>query len=266
MLQAIGLTHDLGHPPFGHGGEVALNYCMRNNGGFEGNGHTLRILARKETFSKKDGSDLTRRSLLGVLKYPAPYSKVRNPALEARLDESRTSIRVIDRKASKPPKCYLDTENDVVDWILQPLSDADRDLFQTVKPREGEHGKPIHKSFDCSIMDLADDIAYGVHDLEDAIALGLISPQEFKAHVTDDHCASFLDYLKRKYPDESANDVYGAFVRSLFGSGDQRKHFINRMVAHLMMNISIVTIDGFAEPLLRYRVEMDSRCPSSCRR
>jgi dGTPase len=44
MIQAIGATHDLGHPPFGHGGEVALHYGMRENGGFEGNGQTLRIL------------------------------------------------------------------------------------------------------------------------------------------------------------------------------------------------------------------------------
>jgi dGTP triphosphohydrolase len=43
MIQAVGATHDLGHPPFSHGGEVALNYCMRENGGFEGNGQTLRI-------------------------------------------------------------------------------------------------------------------------------------------------------------------------------------------------------------------------------
>lgn len=45
-IHSIGCTHDFGHPPFGHGGEIALNYCMRGAGGFEGNGQTLRILAR----------------------------------------------------------------------------------------------------------------------------------------------------------------------------------------------------------------------------
>src|ERR1700743_982826 len=50
LIQAVGFSHDLGHPPFGHGGEVALNYCMRDSGGFEGNGHTLRILSRVENF------------------------------------------------------------------------------------------------------------------------------------------------------------------------------------------------------------------------
>src|ERR1700722_1534280 len=60
LIQAAGFCHDLGHPPFGHGGEVALNYCMRNTGGFEGNGQTLRILSKLENFSKQHGSDLTR--------------------------------------------------------------------------------------------------------------------------------------------------------------------------------------------------------------
>ena len=75
LIQALGFTHDLGHAPFGHGGEVALNYCMRDVGGFEGNAYTLRILARLEHYSERDGANLTRRSLLGVLKYPAKYRR-----------------------------------------------------------------------------------------------------------------------------------------------------------------------------------------------
>lgn len=70
---------DLGHPPFGHGGEVALNYCRREAGGFEGNGQTLRLLARLESFSAKAGANLSRRAMLGVLKYPAPRQLCRTP-------------------------------------------------------------------------------------------------------------------------------------------------------------------------------------------
>src|SRR5689334_12956067 len=62
LIQAISLTHDLGHPPFGHGGEIALNYCMRNHGGFEGNGQTLRVASRLEHFSVTTGI-----TLLGAL-------------------------------------------------------------------------------------------------------------------------------------------------------------------------------------------------------
>lgn len=108
ILQAIGNTHDLGHPPFGHGGEVALNYCMREAGGFEGNGQTLRILSRLEQFSAGAGANLMRRTLLGVLKYPVPYSQAYNPACPPRLNGKTTAISIIDRAVSKPPKCYSD--------------------------------------------------------------------------------------------------------------------------------------------------------------
>ncbi len=53
LITAICLAHDIGHPPFGHGGEVALNYCMREYGGFEGNGQTLRILGKIEKYTDK---------------------------------------------------------------------------------------------------------------------------------------------------------------------------------------------------------------------
>ena len=74
QIETTGLAHDLGHPPFGHGGETALNCAMADYGGFEGNGQTLRILTRLESHTLENGLDLTRRTLLGVLKYPAPYS------------------------------------------------------------------------------------------------------------------------------------------------------------------------------------------------
>ena len=161
-IHAIGCTHDFGHPPFGHGGEIALNYCMRDAGGFEGNGQTLRILARLESFSGAAGANLARRTLLGVLKYPVAYSVVANPVLVPALLDGPTTIKVLDGRVSKPPKCYLDSEQEVVDWILEPLSLSDRMAFQAFAPIGGKHGKPIHKALDCSIMDAADDIAFGV--------------------------------------------------------------------------------------------------------
>ena len=81
LIEAIALAHDIGHPPFGHGGEVALNYVMRNHGGFEGNAQTLRICTKLGEYSDDSGLNLTRRTLLGLLKYPAHYSSVVNSAL-----------------------------------------------------------------------------------------------------------------------------------------------------------------------------------------
>jgi dGTPase len=257
MIQASGATHDLGHPPFGHGGEVALNYCMREDGGFEGNGQTLRILGRLEKFSANAGANLTRRTLLSVLKYPAPLSRLANSELRPRLASGTTAVSLLDRKACKPPKGYFEDEAALVEWILAPLSAADRDLFCAFEPRAGGHCRTLHKSFDCSIMDLADDIAFGVHDLEDALAVRLIERSDFERLVPPESCAGFLDSLKAKYPGEFGNDVYGAFVSALFGGGGARKHFISRMVFHFITHCRIETAGGFEEPLIRYRAAMD---------
>lgn len=254
LVQAIGCTHDLGHPPFGHGGEVALNYCMRDHGGFEGNGQTLRILSRLENFSANAGANLSRRTLLGVLKYPAPFNRTNN--LKPSLDTGPTSIRLLDVNASKPPKCYLDSEQDVVDWILDPLSVSEQRAFQSIEIKTGKHHKPEHKSLDCSIMDTADDISYGVHDLEDAIALGLLTREEFEKSVRDEDCASFLNALKEKYPDECGNDVYAHFVGMLFGQSNIRKRCISRLVHHFMTAVEIYEVEVFSEPLVRYRARL----------
>lgn len=254
LIQAIGATHDLGHPPFGHGGEVALNYCMRESGGFEGNGQTLRILARLERFSTAAGANLTRRTLLGVLKYPAAFSTVASAeeAMEPKLVGGTTAVHLIDRKASKPPKCYLDTESNVVTWMLETLSAADRERFVRWKAVDGGHGKTIHKSFDCTIMDVADDIAFGVHDLEDALALRLMDEKDIRSLVPEESCACFLDALKERYREEFANDVYEGFVQALCGEPGRRKRFVNRMVHHLITHCRIETDEAFEEPLLRY--------------
>lgn len=254
LIQAIGCTHDLGHPPFGHGGEVALNYCMRENGGFEGNGQTLRILSKLENFSQSAGANLSRRTLLGVLKYPASFKATNN--MTPALDSSTSAIKLIDAKICKPPKCYLDSESDVVEWILEPLSDKDKTEFQHIVQQKKKHHKTKYKSLDCSIMDIADDISYGVHDLEDSIAMHLLSSEEFERTVPPEECVSFLDALKEKYPEECGNNVYDHFVGMLFGSSAKRKRCISRLVHHFLTAIEVVEDSNFSEPLLRYRVKI----------
>lgn len=257
MIHAVGCSHDLGHPPFGHGGEVALNYCMREAGGFEGNGQSLRILSRLESFSAQSGANLTRRSLLGLLKYPVSYTQARNSALRPKLSDRPDTLKLIDTEASTPPKCYLDSEQDVVEWVLAPLSPEDRSAFCAMGQVEaGKHRKALHKSFDCSIMDLADDIAYGVHDLEDAIALTLLTRDDFVTHVSADQIGDFLDMLKHKYPDQFGNDVYGQMLDGLFGGRDTRKRFISRFVNYLITAVEYAEVPEFSEPLLRYRASL----------
>lgn len=260
LLDAICLTHDLGHPPFGHGGEVALNYCMRDTGGFEGNGQTLRTLSRLEKFSDRAGSNFTRRALLGILKYPVAYSDVRR-ALPPGLAPTNTYIHAIDRKRSKPPKCYHDTERDVVQWILEPLTGADRDRFgEHSAPSENEHGKARFKSLDCAIMDIADDVAYGVHDLEDVIAVGLVSEKAFRQAVAPESCAEFLKTICARYPGEQQGDIYDQFVDRLFSDGGARKRQISRLVHYFITGVEPTENAEFAEPLIRYGASLRPAC------
>lgn len=176
LISAIGLAHDLGHPPFGHGGEIALNYCMRKYGGFEGNGQTLRILARLEKYVNDFGINPTRRLLLGILKYPIPYKQTYlKRKLKYKDYKDANPFWLIKKDDYKPPKCYLDTENDIVRWVLEIFDKDDIKLFQNMNNKELKY----YRSLDASIMDLADDICYSFHDLEDAISLNIISKNDF---------------------------------------------------------------------------------------
>lgn len=263
LIQAIGSTHDLGHPPFGHGGEIALNYCMARHGGFEGNGQTLRILTRLEKYSEANGANLTRRTLLGTLKYPVAYSEAANPQRIPALVDGTSVLRLVDREISKPPKCYMDSEQPAVDWILEPLGRSDRRQFTELKPvaQEGgesgpKHREAMHKSFDCSIMDLSDDIAFGVHDLEDALALSLVARDEFEHYVPAAKCRHLLDWRNSAKPGGTANDMYGGIIDKLFGNSADRKHAVSILVGYFVNHCTIQTLDQFDEPLVRYRAGM----------
>ena len=265
QIQTIGLTHDLGHPPFGHGGEVALNYCMRGDGGFEGNAQTLRILSKLEKYSEKNGADLTRRVLLGVLKYPISYTEAKNPdVIPSNGSVSVTPLNL--NKGWRPLKCYFDEDKDVVDWILEPFSSNDQKHFREPQKRHGKHSESQYKSLDCSIMDVADDISYGVHDLEDAAYLGLINKTGFRRHISEDMCGDFLEKMRRQHPAEFKDKGYGGLSEMLFDEDERaRKKIIGRLIGYFIRDTFVkdvaspvenVVPPDFEDPLLRYRVTM----------
>jgi dGTPase len=101
-------------------------------------------------------------------------------------------------------------------------------------------------------MDVSDDIAYGVHDLEDAIALNLVTEKAFRDLVKEAVCAPFLEHLTRTYAD-CGNDVYDYFVAGLFTNS---KRFIGRLVHLFVTNIRIEIIEELQEPLIRYRATL----------
>lgn len=238
-IEAVCLGHDIGHPPFGHGGEVALNYSMRDHGGFEGNGQTLRITARLGEFSERDGYDLTRRTLLGLLKYPALFGELAGPR------PAQNSATNLD--AWRPPKCVLDSERDVLDWILEPFDAADRKRLRAFQPRLGKPGRTLHKPFDTTIMDVADDISYGVHDFEDAVALGLIGEKDWEA----------VDALIAAHPGTPLHADRDFYRASLFcGSTRRLKHAVSKLVEYFKGQVQLTEDADFTHPLLRLQAGM----------
>lgn len=246
LIRTVCLAHDLGHPPFGHGGEIALNRCMLDHGGFEGNGQTLRQMAKLEPYSAEHGMNLTRRTLLGVLKYPAKYSLVNNKGFYPDLEKHDGSI--FKSKKYKPPKCYLGTEQDVVDWIAKgELSDDWAHFSKTKSLGETEHHKTIYKALDTSIMELADDIAYGVHDLEDALSLKLVSKRQFERDMPSDRIQHYLTTTEQDY---------SRFVENLFSDNtSQRKLEIGRLVGYFVNHIEVQSqIDEFSHPIFKNNI------------
>mgnify|MGYP006287644873 FL=1 len=250
LMNAICLAHDIGHPPFGHGGEVSLNKFMFENGkaedyGFEGNGQTLRILSRLDKYSSDCGLNPTRRMLLGILKYPAPYSEVANKDLYPEIG----GYPKWEFKANewKPPKCFHDAEKEVVDWVLEPLSEEERGLFTSVEVRSGKHSKAKKKTLDTSIMELADDIAYGVHDLEDSISVGMINQEQWRSYM----CGKEREIVSGLDPESD----FELITSSLFsGQSSIRKRQIGTFV-HSLISSAEIWCDEAKEienPLIKY--------------
>lgn len=242
LIEAVALAHDIGHPPFGHGGEVALNYVMRSYGGFEGNAQTLRICTKLGEYSDNSGLNLTRRTLLGLLKYPVCFSAVVNDAIYL------PDLAPVNIDSFKPPKCVFDCDADSLSFVFDPVS-ADRELFQTAEKVKGKHAKTKYKALDTSILELADDIAYGVHDLEDAIALRLIDDRTWRTEVHDLLVDPLSDYALRDRMTEVTDNLFS-------GVNKVRKKAISFLVGYFIRNCTLTKRNLFASDLLDIEARM----------
>jgi dGTPase len=247
LIESISLAHDIGHPPFGHGGEIALHYMMSEYGGFEGNGQTFRILTKLESYSEHDGMNLARRSLLGVVKYPNFISALNNQHYHPQKPERFSQV-----KASQwhPPKALFDCDIDAFEWMTSPLSHTDKQHYMLADKRPDQHSKTRHKSVDCSIMELADDIAYGIHDLEDAIVMGLIGQSAFSREVSDKLVTLNIPWLS-----EQAQHLE---TQLFHDTAFKRKNAIGALVNCFITAIEIERLHLFDEPLLDHNAKLPS--------
>lgn len=172
LVEAVGLAHDLGHPPFGHIGERKLNELMRDQGGFEGNAQTLRILTRLIYARPKEpkGMNPTRAFIDGVLKYKALYSELRND---------------VDGRLVYPANHFLYDDQAPFRSFVFGEQGPPKDL-QGLKFNEV-------KSIECQIMDWADDTAYSLHDIVDGIKARFITPDRLR-EWGDDNQDKLNDY------------------------------------------------------------------------
>ncbi len=180
VVDAACLSHDLGHPPFGHNGESALNDIAHAIGGFEGNAQTLRLLTRLEPkVLDRDGHpaglNLTRASLDASCKYP--WTAVDAPLIHG-------------HRTSK----FGAYEDDlpIFSWI--------------------RGGAPSGRScIEAQVMDLSDDIAYSVHDVEDAIVAGKF---QLRWMENSDHRARVVGYTQQWYlPHSEPAEIDAALAR-----------------------------------------------------
>lgn len=145
LAEALALSHDLGHPPFGHAGEDVLNACMKDNGGFDHNAQALRIVTKLEQrYAAYDGLNLTWETLEGLVKHNGPL-----------LDKSAQPFGRY-KKTGVPRAIVEYTEKHPLDLASFASGEAQ-----------------------CAAI--ADDIAYNSHDIDDGLRAGLFTLDDLKA-------------------------------------------------------------------------------------
>lgn len=234
LIEAIAFGRQIGCPAFGEAGEAALNNWLHDAGGYAAPAQTLRLLARQEPYADAFGLDPSRRVLLGCLSHPAPR----------RLVFSASGAGADDRR--RPPGCYYDADQEIVDWALLPASSSDSHAFMlpSALPRDGHHGAAGWSGFDASLVGLAEAVATGVHVLEDGIRLGLVSAERWLRLKPDPGWASAVEL-----------GTPGDMARTLFGASESaRRRAIGTLVNAFVVSVEVDEREDLDEPLLRYRV------------
>ena len=225
------LAHDLGHPPFGHNGEKALNDWASDIGGFEGNAQTLRLLTRLEpkVFTSQGralGLNLTRASLDASCKYPWTIESAKAETGGERI--SKFGV-------------YED-DLEIFDWMRQ--------------------GSPYQqKCIEAQVMDFADDVAYSVHDFEDAVVSGFIPLAELNRALDAETLKEVLVWSGNAQDEDSVTSALerlrnGNHWLTAFDSSEQSraqlKNLASTLIGSFVSRTTHLTLESNSATLIRY--------------
>jgi len=162
LTETLALAHDLGHPPFGHAGERALDACLRDHGGFDHNAQTLRVVtALEHRYPEFDGLNLTWEALEGIVKHNGPLTAPNGEAVGRYRDHGIPSA--------------------ITDYIAT----HDLELWSFA-------------SLEAQVAAIADDIAYDAHDIDDGLRAGLFAVDDLRIMPLT---ADMIAEIARHYPD-----------------------------------------------------------------
>ena len=194
LVEAIALAHDLGHTPFGHAGQDALNECMAAHGGFEHNLQSLRVVDHLEhRYPDHDGLNLSFETREGILKHCSAANARRLEAAEP---------------------------GGVARRFLPPSRDpaAPNDGHAPGHTRKGEPAPSFagtQPSLEAQLANLADEIAYNAHDIDDGVRSGLLTLDQMDAvPLFAGHRAS----VQRDYPALQGRRVLYESIRRMLSA------------------------------------------------
>ncbi len=239
ITETAALAHDLGHPPFGHNGERVLAELSQDCGGFEGNAQTLRLLSRLEakTFDATGASvglNLTRATLDACTKYPWSRDGAPGPGGVHADGTPRFVVKF----------GVYDDDAPVFDWV-----------------REGVTGR--RQCVEAQVMDLADDVAYSVHDVEDGIVAGRLELTRLDLDAlwetvrawylpdsTDDELSAALASMRRQ--ESWPTTAYAGTRRDLAAI----KNLTSDLIGRFCGSVQAATFAAADGPLVRHRAEL----------
>lgn len=226
LVDIAGLAHDLGHPPFGHNGEEELDRIANSIGGFEGNAQTIRVLTRLEAkvLNPQTGESVGLNLSRASLDAACKYPWARKPGV---------------RKFG-----FYEDDSSIFDWM--------------------RIGAPAERTcLEEQVMDWSDDVAYSVHDVEDAIHTGLVTLEELASPDVQSHLVRIAQ--ERYAPEADEAELRAALERITSldywpesFTGSQRdlvalKKFTSYLIGRFCVSAQIATQMAYpSHPLTRY--------------